>query len=480
MFQRLLSLIGLAPSLPSLSGRSLPDQDSLEVDGAATVAFLSGRQTPLSEAEMAESGETADEQRARITERDLVWPGRSDPIHITNPAEIAYRYDLTLTDLDPALYVRRPAVGGVWQAEGGTLLQPGEEAEFEVLYVPPPTGDKTRLRTFSIVLTQFDPRRSADPGQIVQEQPSRWVALPGPGDLAITASPPETIIRPWRRQALLAVHLANRSFLPSSVDVAVVRAGSKEALVKDPETVATISQPLPARTPGVWNVLMPAAPVRGSYLASVTGTMRVTEQIAYPLTLPRAVLVRYVPWLRMGRDWLFLVGALSFLVWLFWGVPVHRQPVIAVTLVFDGLEAGQIPDGASLKDLSPTLTLLDKDTTPLAAEPPVAGSFNGRQLIFKTPGGWFGYRWPLAGTGQAALVSITSLACRRETAKTRSLAGTPSPPPPTLCPWMSQARPACSASGELSRRFGLPGHQALLCGSRWAISAVSEIKTSSC
>lgn len=367
----------------------------MEVDGSATVSFVPGRKDPLSASELAESGETPDEQRARITERDLVWPGKTDPLHIGNPEEIAYRYDLTLTDLDPALYVRRPAVGGVWQPEGGTLLQPGEEADFEIVYVAPPIGDKARLRTFSVVLTQFDPRRSADPGVIVAEQPSRWVALPGPGDLAITASPPQTTTRPWRRQAVIAVQLVNRSFLPSSVELAVVRAQSKEALVKEPETVATISQSLPAKTPGVWNILLNSPPTRGSYLATVMGTTRVTEQIVYPLAVSKPVLVRYVPWLRMGRDWAFLAGVILFLIWLIWGVPVKKQPVVAVTLAFEGLAAGQMPDGASLKDLNPTMTLLDEDNTPLAGQPPIAGSFNNRQLVFKGPERWYGYRWPL-------------------------------------------------------------------------------------
>jgi len=367
----------------------------MEVDGSATVSFVPGRKDPLSASELAESGETPDEQRARITERDLVWPGKTDPLHIGNPEEIAYRYDLTLTDLDPALYVRRPAVGGVWQPEGGTLLQPGEEADFEIVYVAPPIGDKARLRTFSVVLTQFDPRRSADPGVIVAEQPSRWVALPGPGDLAITASPPQTTTRPWRRQAVIAVQLVNRSFLPSSVELAVVRAQSKEALVKEPETVATISQSLPAKTPGVWNILLNSPPTRGSYLATVMGTTRVTEQIVYPLAVSKPVLVRYVPWLRMGRDWAFLAGVILFLIWLIWGVPVKKQPVVAVTLAFEGLAAGQMPDGASLKDLNPTMTLLDEDNTPLAGQPPIAGSFNNRQLVFKGPERLYGYRWPL-------------------------------------------------------------------------------------
>ena len=397
MFQRLLSFLGFMPSFPSLPGQfsASSSQDSMEVDGSATVSFVPGRKDPLSASELAESGETPDEQRARITERDLVWPGKTDTIHIGNPEGIAYRYDMTLTDLDPALYVRRPAVGGVWQPEGGTLLQPGEEADFEILYVAPPPGDKARLRTFSVVLTQFDPRRSADPGLIVAEQPSRWVALPGPGDLAITASPPQTTTRPWRRQALVAVQLVNRSFLPSSVELAVVRAQSKEALVKEPETVATVSQSLPAKTPGVWNILLNSPATRGSYLATVTGTTRVTEQIAYPLAIPKPVLVRYVPWLRMGRDWVFLAGVILFLLWLIWGVPVKKQPVVAVTLAFESLTAGQMPDGASLKDLNPTMTLLDEDNTPLAGQPPIAGSFNNHQLVFKGPERLYGYRWPL-------------------------------------------------------------------------------------
>ena len=394
MFQRLLSLLGFMPSLPSLPGQfsASSPQDAMDVDGSATVSFVPGRKDPLSASEMAESGETPDEQRARITERDLVWPGKTDTIHIGNPAEIAYRYDMTLTDLDPALYVRRPAVGSVWQPEGGTLLQPGEEADFEIVYVAPPIGDKARLRTFSVVLTQFDPRRSADPGVIVAEQPSRWVALPGPGDLAITASPPQTTTRPWRRQAVIAVQLVNRSFLPSSVELAVVRAQSKEALVKEPETVATISQSLPAKTPGVWNILLNSPPTRGSYLATVMGTTRVTEQIVYPLAVSKPVLVRYVPWLRMGRDWLFLVGTFILLGLLIWGMPTEKQPEVRVTISFSGLGKGKLPPGTRLQDLEPKMTLLDKHGQPLDDVKPISGVFRGGAIVFYGPQRPYGKR----------------------------------------------------------------------------------------
>ena len=67
--------------------------------------------------------------------------------------------------------MRRPPTGGLWQPEGGVLLQPGEETVFEVVFAPPPPGDKPRPRTFSFVITGFDPRRANDPGEVFDGWP---------------------------------------------------------------------------------------------------------------------------------------------------------------------------------------------------------------------------------------------------------------------------------------------------------------------
>ena len=362
------------------------------MEGQAAISFVPGQKVALSPAEFEE---TQDERRTRVTDRDLVWPGRTETLQIVNPEAMAYRYDLTVTDLPPTLYMRRPPLGGAWQPQGGVLLQPGEEATFEVVFVPPAATDKMRTRTFSFVLTRFDPRRSADDGEIVQDLPLRWVTLPASGDLEIRASPTEVIIRPWRRAALFRVQMQNRSFLPPSVDLQIVRGTTKEALAKEPETVGTLSQSVPARTPGVWHCLLPAAPQRSSYLATVMGEARVAENTTHPLALPRPVLVRYVPWLRLGRDWAFLVGALLLLVWLVWGIPVQKRPIVRVSLAFAGLPTGQLPDESSLQDVKSQLVLLNDDDHPEEGAAPLLGVPKAGALEFELPPRWYGNRWPL-------------------------------------------------------------------------------------
>lgn len=400
MFGRFLSFLGFIPGLSGLSGLAgyssgmsggSGGAEDLEADGEAAVSFKAG--TPLASAD---AEETPDSRRERITDRDLVWPGKVETIQISNPEPIAYRFDLTVTDLNPAFYIRRPPQGGVPQREGGVLLQPGDGASFEVVFVPPPAGEKLKTRTFSFVLTCFDPRRTGDPGEIVQDLPLRWVGLPTETDLQITAVPPVVVTRPWRREAQFAVRLANKSFLPPTIGMTILRAPTKEALERGNETVGSIQQALAARTPGVWQCLLPPPARRGSYYATVRGAAQAAESVSTPLALPRPVLIRYVPWLRMGRDWAFLLGMILFLVWLAWGFPVRKTPIVRVTLNFAGLEHGQMPPDSQFKDLSAQMILLDEHGHDQEGRSPISGIVNGNTYEFAGPTHWYGFHWPSA------------------------------------------------------------------------------------
>ena len=390
MLSRFLGFLGFVPGLSGLSGFSNAggSDDGFEAEGEALVAFQPGPKLTAPDDE-----ETPGDRQARLTDRDLVWPGKTETIQITNPEQVALRFELTVTDLDSAFYIRRPAVGGTPRREGGVLLQPDEEASFEVVFVPPPGGVKTRSKTFSFVLTCFDPRRSADPGEIVQDLPLRWVALPAPTDFQITAVPPFVVTRPWRREARFAVKLSNKSFLPPAVGLSILRATTKDALDRGGETVGTVEQALSARTAGVWQMTLPPLPQRGSYYAAVRGTAQTADAHSVPLALPRPVVVRYRPWLRMGRDWLFLLGVLLFLGWLAWGVPVRKTPIIRVSLAFAGLDKGQIPTDSRLEDLTALLILTDERGHDLEGQTPLPGVVLHNAFEFTAPPRWYGYRW---------------------------------------------------------------------------------------
>ena len=392
MLNRFLGFLGFVPGLSGLSGLAngvgSTSEDGFEAEGEAQVAFQPGAKLSTADDE-----EAPGERGKHITDRDLVWPGKTETIQISNPEPIALRFDLTVTDLDGAFYIRRPAVGGTPQREGGILLQPGEEAAFDVVFVPPPGGVKTRSKTFSFVLTCFDPRRSADPGEIVQDLPLRWVALPAPTDFQMTAVPPYIITRPWRRDARFAVKLINKSFLPPAVGLSILRAPTKDALDRGGESVGTVEQTLAARTAGTWQMALPPLPRRGSYYAAVRGTAQTADSHSVPLALPRPVVVRYKPWLQMGRDWLFLLGVLLFLLWLAWGVPVRKNPIVRVSLAFAGLDKGQIPTDSRLEDLTAQMILTDERGHDLEGQTPLPGVVLGSAFEFTAPPRWYGYRW---------------------------------------------------------------------------------------
>lgn len=391
MLNRFLGFLGFVPGLAGLSGLANSgggSDDGFEAEGEAQVAFQPGAKLVTADDEDAPG-----DRQARLTDRDLVWPGKTETIQISNPESVALRFDLTVTDLDGAFYIRRPATGGTPQREGGVLLQPDEEASFEVVFVPPPGGVKTRSKTFSFVLTCFDPRRSADPGEIVQDLPLRWVALPSPTDFQILAVPPFIVTRPWRREARFAVKLTNKSFLPPAVGLSILRAPTKDALDRGGETVGTVEQALSARTAGIWQMTLPPPPQRGSYYAAVRGTAQTADAHSVPLALPRPVVVRYQPWLRMGRDWLFLLGVLLLLFWLAWGIPVHKTPIVRVSLAFAGLDKGQVPTDSRLEDLTALLILTDERGHDLEGQTPLPGVVLGDAFEFKAPPRWYGYRW---------------------------------------------------------------------------------------
>ncbi len=390
MFERLFSLLGYLPGLSGLSGLANQSggEDGFEAEGEAKVAFQSGVKIAASDEE-----ETTDERRARITDRDLVWPGKTETIQISNPEAMAYRFDLTVTDLAESLYLRRPVIGGTPHRDGGVVLQPGQEASFDVVFMPPPAGEKTRTRTFSFVLTCFDPRRSTDPGEIVQDLPLRWVALPSTSDLQISALPPLVVTRPWRREAKFSVKFLNKSYLPPSVGLTILRAPTKDGLERGGETVGTIEQSLAARTPGSWSCVLPPLTRRGSYYATVRGVGQTAEAHSSPLALPRPVVVRYIPWLRMGRDWLFLLGLFAFLFWLAWGLPIRKTPIVRVSLAFAGLDKGQVPADSRLEDLESKLIFTDERGHDLEGQSPIPGAVLGDAYEFKCPPRWFGLRW---------------------------------------------------------------------------------------
>ncbi len=395
MFGRLLGFLGFIPGLSGYAGMAsgygsgTATEEGMDADGEAAVSFTPGQRISSADTE-----ETPGAKQDRITERDLVWPGRVETIHISNPEPIMYRFDLTVTDLNPAFYLRRQPKGGLPQREGGILLQPGEEASFDVAFVPPPAGDKIKTRTFSFVLTAFDPRRSSEPGEIVQDLPLRWVALPSENDLQISAVPPVVVTRPWRREARFAVQFANKSFLPPLVNLTILRAPTKDALQKDAETVGTIQQSLAARTPGTWQCLLPPPSRRASYYATISGSAQTAEEINTPLALPRPVLIRYIPWLRLGRDWAVLLGSLLLLFWLVWGIPVRKTPVVRASVAFAGLGQGQMPADSQLKDLSAQMILLDERGHDLEGQQPIPGAVINKAFEFSGPARTFGFHWP--------------------------------------------------------------------------------------
>jgi hypothetical protein len=265
-------------------------------------------------------------------------------------------------------------------------------ASFEVSFLAPPTGVRTRPQTFSFVLSRFDPRRSQDPGQIVEDSPARWVNLPTGADFQVAAHPAAVVIRPWRRWALFQLDLQNRGHLPASFQMRLLRAATKEGLrdAAQAEPVGSIGQPLEARRSGTLFCLLPPPVPKGSYYTTAVGTARVAQQIDHALSLREPILVRYIPWLRRGRDWAFLLGALVCLVWLAFGVPIPQTPQVRLKL-------GNASSG-TLATLKPALIVREgnRESDPIRG---VTDPKDPSTVVFDLPRRIIGVRFPFLGSG---------------------------------------------------------------------------------
>ena len=393
MIRRLLGRMGLSGYIPGANDMGFNSQNNTDAPdaplGEAHITYLGGAKTAYSSEESA-----ARQELGEAVEGDLVWPGKPTTLGLRNEEPLAYRYNLTITNLPTGHYVILPPNGGTRQPEGGVLLQPGEETVFEVRF-PPIAREHLPPQSFHFVLTRFDPRRRDDPGVVVGEDAARWVPLPSGEDFALQANTSELRLRPWRRNAKFLLSLEDRSFLPSVAQLHILRAPTRQALTEHAEQVETISQSLEARTSGKWSCDLPPTQLRTSCWVTVRGAIRAGEHLNAPVqnvsvALPKPIYVRYVPWLRMGRDWVFLGAGLFSLMWLVWGIPTHQAPVVEMKIQFADLSEGAWPKDGNVNDLRFQIDAIDGK--PVRAIP---GLIRGNDVIFEDlPKRWYGVRWP--------------------------------------------------------------------------------------
>ena len=197
--------------------------------------------------------------------------------------------------------------------------------------------------------------------------------------------------RPWRPAARFDLSVQNASLLPPAVTLRLLRAPTRDGLTQNPEPAGTLEQALEARTGGVWRCLLPPPDPRISYFATVVGSVRVADTVERRLTLRQPIYVRYIRWLRRGRDWAFLFGSALLLLWLVAGLPVWKTPIVAVPVQFSGL-GGALPEDATLKDMEATLTPTDLHGEPSGQ--PLPGEIAGKRLEFTLPSRVYWVRWP--------------------------------------------------------------------------------------
>src|SRR5579862_3620191 len=99
MLQRLLSLIGLTPYIPSPGSFGSASSAPVETDGQVSVTSQAGKKAAPS---AAETEDALDQRREHITDSDLVWPGKTETIGFRNEEAVVYRFALTVTDLAPS------------------------------------------------------------------------------------------------------------------------------------------------------------------------------------------------------------------------------------------------------------------------------------------------------------------------------------------------------------------------------------------
>ena len=384
MLTQILQRLGLSAGLPQTRNGAefLPPT----VSGQALVAFQALAPVATADAE-AGANPTGD----ALTLESLDYPGKTESLFITNGEAIDAIYRLSVTDLPSEYTMRQPPLGGKWEAGGGTLLEPGQTAQFDVLFAPV-TG-RPAPRRFHLVVSRFDPRRDSPVGEVVLEQLMRWVPAPTAADFKVRLTPEHSLTRPWRRSPLLQIAVTNTAELPADLTLTVTRAKTKERLQDAPEPVETIRQALPPRVGGTFHFMPPPSETPGSHYLALTARARTADGRELPLPAPPPVFVLPVPWLRRGRDWAALAGASFALLWLLFGIPLPKAPTVHVTPDFG---ARPLPTGIAARDLDVTLT------PSYAPETKIAGRWSGDGWDFPLPTRWYGWRPPFGWNRRAA------------------------------------------------------------------------------
>ena len=358
------------------------DYDSLGSTGAGKITEVSTQQIKNDD-----STESAEDKSRRITNRDVIWPPRVDKRPFRNPLEIRARYVLSVINLDPIPY-NIVAIGGQPDNRGGVLLDPGQLVEWEIRFTPPQTAFKPR--NFTIDVTLFDISRANDPGESVLTAHMRWVPAPETANFTLANPSREVFIRPWRRHCAFPIRFANNSVLPAVVSIQLVRAQTlKELSSTEAEVVSEFSHSYAEQTKVEWSCKLPPLNQRVSYLATLRGKVRAAEQ-DYKVELANPVKVTYLPPGKVWTDYLYGTIAILALIWIIWGIPVQKTPVVRLKLEFTGKQ----PSADQLKKLRPTLTLLENEQ-PVPGTQLVTGVYKEAHGYYEfiLPSRWYGYQF---------------------------------------------------------------------------------------
>ncbi|MCS6859878.1 MAG: hypothetical protein NZT92_06120 [Abditibacteriales bacterium] len=286
---------------------------------------------------------------------DVVWAGRDITIPVANPGDVPKWYRVTVTDLGRSEYVIYSSDFGKITEQDFIRLDPGAQTEFIIQLQPDGGRRHTTSRVFHVYVSAFARESEQSQRSIIRHNRYEWAPDPRPEQMAVEMSPDVIDLRPWSKEARCNVAFTNGCYFPVSVALRLVKQDENEKPLPNEEPIVFEVPGAIAphqRAEGEFRIPVSRKPFEPFAVQAVAEAQVQGTNDVFDITAEQPLLVRYVPFLKVWKDWV-MVGCLAVvLCWLIWDVPMWwTTPILRVKLNFEGAPPGELPPNVTTDDL---------------------------------------------------------------------------------------------------------------------------------
>jgi len=301
-----------------------------------------------------ESGRDKKDGEAAI-DADVVWAGRDIIIPIANPGDVPKWYRVTVTDLGRSEYVIYSPDFGEVSENDLMRLDPGAQTEYTIQLQPDGSRRHTTPRVFHVYVSAFARESEQSQRSIIRHNRYEWVPDPAPEQMAVEMSPDAVDLRLWSKEARFNVAFTNGCYFPVSVALRLVKQDENEKPLPNEEPIVFEVPGMIAphqRAEGEFRIPVSRKPFEPFAVQAVAETQVQGTNDVFDVPAEQPVSVRYVPFLKVWKDWALVGGIAAILCWVIWDVPMWwTTPILRVKLNFEGAKPGELPPNVTTEDL---------------------------------------------------------------------------------------------------------------------------------